>query len=220
MGGAGDAGGRGTTTGYRAGVAEDGRHSPCQREVDTETDAQPRRHGDGAPLGSLPSRYSQSRAQGWSTLVALPPLLAPVRHGQAAVDPCGADVREVPAAGERVARKRPRGRRIRDPEAERGRPGRRYRLAPCVSRWRVWGIAELHLPGSPKAGADGIIGCDVNPAFAGSLASRPGVEAGRPTWTMLALKPDVAHVLTPPNVHFPWPRGSSRLALTCCLEPM
>ena len=38
-------------------------------------------------------------------------------------------------------------------------------------------IAELHYQAALKAGADGIIGCDVNPAFAEAFASRPGVEA-------------------------------------------
>lgn len=65
-------------------------------------------------------------------------------------------------------------------------------------------IAELHYQAALKAGADGIIGCDVNPAFAEAFASRPGVEAVVTDLDdVLALKPDVAHVLTPPNVHFP-----------------
>lgn len=64
-------------------------------------------------------------------------------------------------------------------------------------------IAELHYQAVRKAGADGIIGCDVNPASAEAFAARPGVEAVVADLDdLIALKPDVAHVLTPPNVHF------------------
>ncbi|BBX67029.1 NAD-dependent epimerase/dehydratase family protein [Mycolicibacterium psychrotolerans] len=64
-------------------------------------------------------------------------------------------------------------------------------------------IAEHHYEAVRKAGADEIIGCDVNPAVAEAFASRPGVVAVvNDLDDLVALKPDVAHVLTPPNVHF------------------
>ncbi len=64
-------------------------------------------------------------------------------------------------------------------------------------------IADLHYQAVRMLGADAIIGCDVNPAVAEAFASRPGVEAVVADLDdLVALKPDVAHVLTPPNVHF------------------
>ena len=64
-------------------------------------------------------------------------------------------------------------------------------------------IADLHYQAVRKAGADAIIGCDVNPAVAEAFASRPGVEAVVGSVDeVVALRPDAAHVLTPPNAHF------------------
>ncbi len=64
-------------------------------------------------------------------------------------------------------------------------------------------IADLHYQAVRRAGADAIIGCDVNPAVAEAFAARPGVEAVVSDLAdVVALKPDVAHVLTPPNAHF------------------
>lgn len=64
-------------------------------------------------------------------------------------------------------------------------------------------IADLHYQAVRKAGASEIIGCDINAAVAEAFASRPGVEAVVTDLdALVALKPDVAHVLTPPNAHF------------------
>lgn len=65
-------------------------------------------------------------------------------------------------------------------------------------------IAENHYQALRKAGVDAIIGCDVNPVLAEAFASRPGVEAVVTDLDdLVALGPDVAHVLTPPNLHYP-----------------
>ena len=65
-------------------------------------------------------------------------------------------------------------------------------------------VATHHYDAVRTAGVSAILGCDVNPKLAAAFASRPGVESVvSDIDDLIALKPDVAHVLTPPDVHYP-----------------
>lgn len=64
-------------------------------------------------------------------------------------------------------------------------------------------IAEHHYQAVRKVGGAELIVCDVNQASAEAFSERPGVESAvTDIEELVVLKPDVAHVLTPPDVHY------------------